>query len=128
MTKPRENVKKLRDESGWIGSPSDTYVKTTAAPGARFQIANMELLASEHKERDTFHAYLIEGDEYWYIGVARRNTKLLWEGVAGFPASMAGLAQLRFDELESDIDVEDLMREWGGEKLTAEFEEFVIHG
>jgi len=118
----------IRDEDGWIGSPSDTYVKTTAAPGARFQLSHMESMATESKDRDTFSAYLIPTPDYWYIGVARRNTELLWEGVAGIPASMSGLAQLRFDELETDVDVEDLMREWGGEELTAEFEEFVIHG
>ena len=118
----------MRDESGWIGTPSTTYIKTTAPAEARFQIADMHERAIESKRGDTFEAFLIESPTYLYIGVARFNDRLVWEGVAGFPASMGELGRQWFDDLETDTDVENLFREWGGEQLTAEFEEFVAHG
>ena len=82
----------------------------------------------ESKRCDTFEAFLLESPAYLYIGVARFNDRLVWEGVAGFPASMAELGRQWFSELETDSDVENLFREWGGEALTGEFEEFVAHG
>jgi hypothetical protein len=75
------------------------------------------------KTMPTFTAYLLEPpyDGKWGIGIQRPNSVTVWEGLATFPWVMRSYAVRRFNDLERDTDIEDLMREWGTE---AEFEDF----
>lgn len=109
-----------------FGSPSES-VRTTAAPGARLHIEDMEAVAHDWKDGETFTAYLVR-DDRWYIGIARPNDgNMVWVGIAGIPLSMSDVAWRWFEDIENDTDVENLMREWGGEDLQDEFEQFVAH-
>jgi hypothetical protein len=111
-----------------FGSPSEE-IRTTAAPGARFHIEDMRRAALDWREAETFTAYLVRADR-WYIGVIRPGDgRIAWVGIAGFPLSMEDLAVSWYQDIENDTDIENLMREWGGEDLQDEFEAFVVaHG
>jgi len=108
------------------GSPSEE-IRTTAAPEARLRIEDMEERADYRKEGETFVAYFIAADRY-YIGIVRPGGRELdWVGIAGIPLTMEEVAERWFDDIENDTDIENLLREWGGESLMGEFEQFVAH-
>jgi len=70
----------------------------------------------QSRRGETFVAHLLTSREpggSWAIGIVRPDSTLVWEGFAVFPNTMFPEAEQRFYELESDIDVEDLLREWG---------------
>lgn len=81
------------------------------------------------KEKLSFSAMLIDlGKRGWAIGIIRpgRGEKL-WDGAALFPRALKIEADKRFDDLETDVDIEDLVREWGDPEgqLLRDFEAFL---
>jgi hypothetical protein len=109
------------------GSPSEE-IRSTAAPEARFYVEDLQKLAQRDVLlADNFAAYLMESPTYWYIGVVRpsEDARYQWLGVAGIPREMEDVARDWFESLQDDIDIENLMREWGGHELQDEFEQFI---
>jgi hypothetical protein len=107
------------------GSPSE-LADTTEAPDARFYIAELEERARRDRQIDGASVYWMDGPDYVYLGIARPgHDGQTWIGVAGIPRDMEYLAVDWFESLEDDIDIENLLREWGGEDLMNEFEQFV---
>lgn len=46
------------------------------------------------------------------MGIARPSAEGTWEGAAFFPRALGGEARQRFEDLETDIDVEDQVMTW----------------
>jgi len=65
------------------------------------------------KNGETFKAYLAETGNGFSIFIARPGACLEWRGAAAFPLNLYGEAVARFKDLETDVDVEDVLREWG---------------
>lgn len=82
----------------------------------------------EMLDKATFKALLFDlGRAGWAIGIVRLLGGAEWEGVASFPRALEGEARRRFSELETDIDVEDLLREWADPdgRTLRDFESFM---
>lgn len=80
------------------------------------------------KRGETFVARLIAPpmeDGRWRIDVARPVNGEEWRGSAWFPEGMYEEARRRLEELETDTDVEDLLREWADEQVRDDFEQVV---
>lgn len=63
----------------------------------------------------------------WIIAVFRPNSEYVWEGVAQFPSEMGEQAHRRFEELNDDVDVENLIREWSVEPTLDDFQAFLAY-
>lgn len=79
------------------------------------------------KTTATFAAYLLQPPPggMWGIAIQRPNSVALWESVAAFPYVMGTLALRWFNDLERDVDVENLMREWGSQEAYQSFMNFM---
>jgi 3'-phosphoadenosine 5'-phosphosulfate sulfotransferase (PAPS reductase)/FAD synthetase len=69
----------------------------------------------QSRRGETFTAHLLARDNgAWGIGIRRPDPTRgeVWEGIAVFPAEFAVEAERRLHDLDTDVDVEDLLREW----------------
>jgi len=69
-----------------------------------------------HRTGATFHVTLRDlGAKGYGLAIQRPSEVMLgtWEGTVVFPRALLGVARARFAELATDIDLEDLIREWG---------------
>ena len=71
---------------------------------------------AQSRQGETFVAHLLlprEPGAPVAIGIVRSGETSIWEGFAAFPWTMLEEAERRFGMLQDDVDVENLMREWG---------------
>lgn len=76
---------------------------------------------------ETFTAHLLMPRTFGApiaIGIVRPGAQSLWEGFAAFGWTQGEEAEQRFEALHNDVDVEDLMREWGDAQGT-ELQSFI---
>jgi hypothetical protein len=84
-----------------------------------------------YRDAETFRAYLVDlGPRGIGVAIARPGVPGdLWDGIAVFPREASTEATQRYMELETDVDAEDLLREWSdpdGHTLV-DFIAFVAH-
>lgn len=96
----------------------------------KVRLAAVAARADSVVEGESFLAYLFSpkalpsAGGFWWIGIARVGDRTGWEGWAMIP--WEDFARRRLADLETDTDVEDLLREWGADELAkGEFGSFV---
>jgi 3'-phosphoadenosine 5'-phosphosulfate sulfotransferase (PAPS reductase)/FAD synthetase len=71
----------------------------------------MRLISVRHG--DCFTAHFVQTDVDFAIIVGKQGPEASWRGAATFPRNYYEIAAARFSGLVNDVDVEDLLREWG---------------
>jgi hypothetical protein len=62
------------------------------------------------------------------VAIQRAGDVADWSGIAVFPRALAGEAASRFADLDSDIEAENLLREWSDPAVLASFTTFMQRG
>jgi 3'-phosphoadenosine 5'-phosphosulfate sulfotransferase (PAPS reductase)/FAD synthetase len=84
-----------------------------------------------YRDAETYRAYLVDlGQRGIGVAIARPGVPGdVWDGIAVFPRAAAAEAAQRYEELETDVDAEDLLREWSDPdgRTLVDFIGFVAH-